>query len=118
MWVENYNELCCKGGVVMGFNKLVRDGIPEIIKRRGAFPVTHIANDEEYEECLKNKLREEVDEFLGDNSKEELADIMEVIYAICDFKGIGRAELELIRKRKVDERGAFDDRIVLEEVKD
>lgn len=101
----------------MGFNKLVRDGIPEIIKGRGAFPVTHIANDEEYWGCLKRKLQEEVDEFLEEGDAEELVDILEVIYAVCEFKGLDEAELEFLRKRKVEERGAFKKRIVLEEVR-
>ena len=101
----------------MGFNKLVRDRIPEIIKRGGAFPVTHTASDEEYWERLKDKLVEEVDEFLEEDTEEELVDIMEVIYAVCEFKGIDREELKLLRKRKAEEKGAFKKRIVLEEVR-
>jgi len=101
----------------MKYNKLVRDKIPEIIKNKGAVPITHIANDEEYWQKLKEKLQEEVDEFLEDETEEELADILEVIYAICDFKKIDKEKLELLRKKKAKERGGFKDKIILDETK-
>jgi len=34
-----------------------------------------------------------------ENEKEEELAILEVIYAICDFKGINRKELELLREK-------------------
>jgi len=97
------------------YNKLVRDRIPEIIRQRGDVPVTHIADDAEYWKKLKEKLREEVEEFSKDGSEEELADILEVIYAICDFRKIDREKLELARKRKAKERGGFKSKIILDE---
>ena len=96
----------------MKHNKLVRDKIPEIIKEKGEVPITRIAGDEEYWEKLKEKLQEEVDGFLKDNNEEELADILEVIHAICDFREINREELELLRKKKAEERGEFKDKII------
>ena len=99
----------------MKYNKLVRDRIPEIIRQRGDVPVTHIADDAEYWKKLKEKLREEVEEFSKDGSEEELADILEVIYAICDFRKIDREKLELARKRKAKERGGFKSKIILDE---
>ena len=101
----------------MKYNKLVRDKIPEIIRKKGMVPITHIASDEEYWQKLKEKLREEVDEFMEENNEEELADILEVIYAICDFKKIDRNKLELLRKKKAKERGSFKNKIILDEVK-
>ena len=71
-------------------SKLVRDKIPEIIKNHGKIPFTHIADNKEYWQKLKEKLKEEVDEFLKDGSEEELADILEVIYAICNLKNINK----------------------------
>ena len=100
----------------MKYNKLVRDKIPEIIKRDGNKPITHIADSQEYWEKLKEKLKEEVDEFLKNSTEEELADILEVIYAICDFKKINRQKLELLRKKKAKKRGEFRKKIILDEV--
>ena len=99
----------------MKYNKLVRDKIPEIIKKKGVNAITHIASNEEYWEKLKEKLKEEVDEFIKDSTEEELADILEVIYAICDFQKIDRQKLESLRKNKADERGGFKEKIILDE---
>jgi len=101
----------------MGYNKLVRDNIPEIIKKENKIPVTHIANDEEFWEKLKEKLQEEVSEFLKNSTEEELADILEVINNICYFKNINKSKLERIRRKKAKERGEFKKRIILEEIK-
>ncbi len=101
----------------MKYNKLVRDKIPERIKSKGKVPITYIANDELYWEKLKEKLKEEVDEFLEDNNEEELADILEVMHAIYDFKNIDKEKLEDIRNKKAEERGKFKERIILDEIK-
>ena len=101
----------------MKYNKLVRDKIPEIIKKKGEVPITHIASDDEYWKKLKEKLQEEINEFMKDGNAEELADILEVVYAICDYKKIDKKELELLRKKKTKERGGFKERIILDETK-
>ncbi len=49
----------------MKHNKLVRDRIPEIIKKHGDAATTHVANSEEYWQKLREKLEEEVNEFLN-----------------------------------------------------
>jgi predicted house-cleaning noncanonical NTP pyrophosphatase (MazG superfamily) len=101
----------------MRFNKLVRDKIPEIIKESGKTPVTRVASEEEYLQKLEEKLKEEVNEFLESKDVEELADVLDVIYAICDAKGISRETLERIRTEKFNKRGGFSKRIILEEVR-
>jgi len=101
----------------MKTNKLVRDKIPQIIKNAGKVPTTHIADDDEYWQKLKEKLKEEVEEFLKQSSEEELADILEVIYTICDFKKIDKEKLEVFRKKKAEERGGFKGKIILDETK-
>jgi predicted house-cleaning noncanonical NTP pyrophosphatase (MazG superfamily) len=99
----------------MKYNKLVRDKIPEIIKRNNQTPITHIADDKEYWDKLKEKLTEEINEFLQESNAKELADILEVIYAICEYIGVNNEELEKIRFKKLEERGNFSKRIILDE---
>ena len=99
----------------MKYNKLVRDKIPEIIRQRGETAVTHVADETEYVEKLREKLREEVEEFLTSGKPEELADILEVVYALGVTVGVTRGALEALREAKATERGGFDGRIILEE---
>lgn len=101
----------------MKYNKLIRDRIPEIIKQDGGTAITHIADDEEYWSKLKEKLKEEVDEFLKESNKEELADILEVVYAIRDFLKVDGEKLESLRKDKAEKRGAFKEKIILDETR-
>lgn len=101
----------------MKYNKLVRDKIPEIIKEKGQVSVIHYASDEEYWKKLKEKLLEEVNEFLKEDNKEELADILEVIDSICDFKKFDKKEINEIKEKKKLKRGGFSRKIILEEVK-
>ena len=99
----------------MKYNKLVRDNIPEYIKSKGKVPITHIADETEYWQKLKEKLQEEVNEFLKDGNIEEIADILEVIDAIANYKKFSREDIGRIKEKKAEERGKFKDRIILEE---
>lgn len=105
---------------IIKFDKLVRNNIPDIIKRDSKEAFTHIAEDEEYVQKIKEKLEEEVNELLSSDESheiEEVADILEVLYAFCDAKGISRQEIEEIRAKKAKERGGFGKRIILEETR-
>ena len=100
------------------YNKLIRDKIPAIMTDKGKRFVTHVANQQEYEQKLKEKLIEEVNEFLEDPCLEELADIFEVFSALVDVMGHSQDELAECMSDKSDERGAFESRIILETVED
>jgi predicted house-cleaning noncanonical NTP pyrophosphatase (MazG superfamily) len=93
--------------------KLVRDKIPQIIRSKGLEPVIYTASTEEYGARLREKLREEVEEFLdSDNDPEELADILEVLYACAEQAGTDQQQLEKLRAAKAKQRGGFTDRII------
>ena len=94
--------------------KLVRNKIPEIMKQKGKKPSTHIASDEEYWSKLKEKLQEETAEFNKNSIEEEYVDILEVLEAIKEFKGFDEQSLKDLKKKKVEERGKFKDKIILE----
>lgn len=91
--------------------KLVRDRIPDIIKEAGKTPVTEILSNEEYLNELDKKLNEEVAEYQADKSIEEMADILEVLYAICEARGYSIEELMHVKEAKRNERGGFKDRV-------
>ncbi len=101
------------------YNKLVRDKIPQIIEKSGKIAVVETLDNEEYKRLLDVKLNEELQEYLSDDSDdsiEELADLVEVVYAILKYKGIDIDEFEAIRLKKAAERGAFEKRLFLREV--
>lgn len=99
-------------------NKLVRDRIPEIIKNSGKIPHCHILANDEYLSELDRKLNEECAEYQADKSIEELADMLEVMYAIAEAKGYSVDELEKVRAEKAEKRGRFKEKIYLESVDD
>jgi predicted house-cleaning noncanonical NTP pyrophosphatase (MazG superfamily) len=92
--------------------KLVRDGIPQIIRDSGVEPVTRVAGAEEYRGLLRAKLAEEVEEFLASDDPNELADVLEVVLALAGDLGVDRDQLEKLRAAKALQRGRFADRIV------
>lgn len=97
--------------------KLVRDKIPDIIRASGETPITHVATTQEYVRLLHQKLQEEVNEFLDSENTEELADILEVIVSLANETVGGIKKLDEIRMEKREQRGGFDGKIILDEIK-
>ncbi|TCK98628.1 putative house-cleaning noncanonical NTP pyrophosphatase (MazG superfamily) [Natranaerovirga hydrolytica] len=89
------------------YNKLVRDKIPDIIHKSGKECIVEQIEQEALEGFLKDKLREEVEEYIESGAIEELADIMEVIDGILAHRKIDIETLESIREQKKEERGGF-----------
>lgn len=108
---ETVNTTNYKGRDTMREGKLVRDNIPDIIRADGKTPVTRILDQEEYLNELDRKLQEEVAEYQADKSLEELADILEVLSAICKARGYSREDLLKVRDEKRRKRGGFEKRI-------
>ncbi|WP_406944163.1 phosphoribosyl-ATP pyrophosphohydrolase [Halobacillus sp. SY10] len=112
-----------KGWITMPiYNKLVRDKIPDIIAKSGkSYEIQHLS-DKAYVKELERKLVEETEEYLetgnDEESVEELADFLELVRALAVRHGCSFDELEDVRRRKAEERGAFKERIYLVEVED
>ncbi|MEK5024345.1 nucleoside triphosphate pyrophosphohydrolase [Paenibacillus sp. FSL M7-1046] len=102
------------------YNKLVRDKIPEIIRRSGKDYNCITLEKESYISELKRKLREEVEEYTraADDAEgvEELADILEVVHALAQIHKALPEDLEKVRAKKAEERGGFKERNFLVEV--
>ncbi len=98
------------------FNKLVRDKILEIIEASGKNCETEILSAEEYLKMVDAKLDEELAEYHKDQNIEELADLLEVIYAATKARGYTLEQLASVRKEKAEKRGGFEKRILLKTV--
>ncbi len=95
------------------YNKIVRDKIPEIMLEKGEKPNIEILDNERYIKELDKKLNEEVKEYQESKEIEELADIMEVIYAISNARGCSEEQLNSKRSEKLKKRGGFKKRLFL-----
>ena len=95
------------------YHKLIRDHIPEIIESKGGKAQIRVLSDEEYPIYLEAKLDEEVGEYHRDKNVEELADILEVVYALAESIGCSKEELIKIYQKKHDDRGGFKKKLFL-----
>ncbi|MCC2631340.1 MAG: phosphoribosyl-ATP pyrophosphohydrolase [Patescibacteria group bacterium] len=102
----------------MVHHKLVRDKIPQMIEADGQVAVVRVLDEKEYEDALNKKLLEEAAEFAADPSAEEAADVLEILGACLAMQGISREQVEAVRLQKREERGGFDKRIYLMEVRE
>ena len=104
-------------GKVPVYNKLVRDKIPEIIEQDGSIPVTKVLNGVQFKAALREKLLEEVHEYLAaetrEECREERADIAEVLHWLDKLDDFAPEGIEDLRVRKAEARGGFAERIFL-----
>lgn len=98
------------------YNKLVRDKIPAIIEQSGKTCETEILSDEAYLQMLDKKLDEELAEYHKDQNIEELADLLEVLFAAAKARGYSIEELYQVRDEKRKARGGFEEKILLKSV--
>lgn len=94
--------------------KLVRDKISQIIIEDGRTPIVRTLSDDEYLSELDRKLNEEVAEYQADKSLEEMADVLEVLLAICEARGHSVDELMEVRDKKREKKGGFRDKVYWE----
>lgn len=95
------------------YDKLVRDRIPEIIESSGNKCEIEVVSDEIALEYLYKKLNEEVSELLEDKNLDEIADVMEVLFAIGSKYGYSQEDIFNRRNEKRDSRGGFEDNLIL-----
>lgn len=92
--------------------KLVRDLIPDLIRKDGRDPQVRYLSGEELVTALRAKLREEAQEAAEAGTRErlieELADLREVTFALMAARGITEQELIQVAAVKVQQRGAFN----------
>jgi len=89
--------------------KLIRDEVPSQIKSEGRLPIVKKLTGSALTVALRDKLVEEVGEYLSSGKIEELADILEVIRALAKSTGHSEYEVEEVRENKVRDRGGFEE---------
>jgi predicted house-cleaning noncanonical NTP pyrophosphatase (MazG superfamily) len=97
--------------------KLVRDGIPALVRADGREPLVRVLGDEEYRRALLDKLLEEVEEVRAaspDDVLEELADVLEVLRSLARTHGWSWQDVVDAAEVKRTARGGFSDRLFLE----
>lgn len=95
------------------YYKLVRDGIPQKITAQGETPYVEVLGDADYHSALLKKIYEEIDEYKESGQAEELADILEVVFALAQAQGVSAEALQSLCAEKRRVRGGFSKRIFL-----
>lgn len=102
---------------VVEYDKLVRDKIPGLIEARGEYVKTRKLEGQALITSLQQKLIEEAYEANDARSIPdlvgELADVQEVIAAICKSVDISEAEIKEIQEEKRERRGGFNEGTML-----
>lgn len=90
---------------------LVRDKMPKRMNKMGVFVEAYALSPRELLDHLKIKLEEEVEEVLSATTakdiKEEISDVIEVLYSIAKYYGLQIEHIEKKRLQKQAERGGF-----------
>lgn len=98
------------------YNKLVRDRIPEILRKNGIECETTTLSETEYRQALRQKLIEEAQEAATANNTDlaiEIGDLLEVIDALLKSYGISEHQITLERDQKRATKGDFESKILL-----
>jgi predicted house-cleaning noncanonical NTP pyrophosphatase (MazG superfamily) len=97
--------------------KLVRDKIPEIIEADGKWCLCRtVHGKDELIAFLRNKMAEEMEEFVVDPCLEEAADVFEVFRELLSAHGLSVEDAMYEAARKRTERGGFSKGIILQRV--
>jgi predicted house-cleaning noncanonical NTP pyrophosphatase (MazG superfamily) len=114
--VELHQRILARGRDFVG--KLVRDGIPSIIRSAERVADVRALDTDDFRAALGDKLVEEVAELRAagdaDAVVEEAADVLEILLAIVAEHGATLDSIVDIARRKRVERGGFTMRVWLE----
>jgi len=93
--------------------KLIRDKIPEIVKKSGkVINYATAENNELYIALLRSKLAEETSEFFVSGDITELADVLTVLKALVKAANISEEDFDKLFQEKLKANGGFDKRYI------
>ena len=102
---------------IVKHNKLIRDRIPEIIKKAGRKPEVRKLKKVQFLNALKKKVAEEAGELVRAKDKKgiinEMADIQELIDILASEIGASKHEIKKFQGVKRKKRGGFKKRLFL-----
>jgi predicted house-cleaning noncanonical NTP pyrophosphatase (MazG superfamily) len=104
--------------MIIKYNKLVRDRIPEIIEKDGEKTfITTLPEGCEFLIWVKRKILEEAEELAKTESKKEalneMVDIQDLIDTLLTGMDVSKLEFWTLRREKNQERGGFKRRLFL-----
>lgn len=97
------------------YNKLIRDGIKNKIESKGeSCEVRIITDEQEFQQELLKKIKEEADALAQVSSRREFlseyADLMVVLDSLTESLEIAPAELKVALEENVEKKGKFNER--------
>lgn len=99
------------------YNKLVRDRIPEIVRKDGEIPFVRKLSQKKFKVEVLKKVIEEAKELSEVKNREELlkecADLQEILETLIDAHKIDRKELNKLKNKRKKDRGGFAKKIFL-----
>lgn len=100
-------------------NKLVRDLVPQNIKKNGQRAIVEILNEKRFYKELLKKMSEEVQEIIEASTEgkerltEEISDLYEVIDALIKLRNISEKEIKHAQREKMSSNGSYNKRFYL-----
>lgn len=99
-------------------SKLVRDKIPDIIRKSNKIPLTRIAELDEAKKLIIEKMHEEVEEFSTNPCLEEAGDIYHVFTTMLKIHNMTFDQVMRAAVEKAGTNGRFDNLIILDGILD
>ena len=100
------------------YDKLVRDKIPGILGQQGKKYRCHMVIGDELRDALREKVLEEIGEYMSNPCLEELADVYEALEAAVKAEGYTLTDIKEYRIKKCQTNGAFNQGTILEYIEE